>query len=40
MAYSYKIISEMLPEIHTVGGKVVFSQTYNSFSNALILCFT
>ena len=36
MPCSSQIISEMLPEIHTI--KMLFSQTYNSLSNNLILC--
>ena len=39
MPCSSRIISETLPEIHTIE-KVQFSHTYNSFSNNLIFCYT
>ena len=38
MPCSSQIISEMLPEIHTIE-LCDFSQIYNALSNSLILCF-
>ena len=34
--YASRVTNEMMPEIHTVA-KLLFPQTYNSFSNNLIL---